>query len=506
MADRSDQVDRRSFIRTSAATSAALSFSAASYSRTIGSNERIGIALLGCGARAQAHLDIIKRLGQGGANARIVAVCDVWDGLEDEYLQEFGGKKNRRKYCQGLYPSARKAGLNPSDPTQVNKNFHAILELKHVDAVCVATPDHWHARMAIASIEAGKDAYIEKPLCRTYADAIRISELAQKRNVVVSVGIQSLCDPSWAICRERIRAGQLGHLVLAQTSLYRNDIRGHARFIRLCSEMTPKTIDWPMFLGMDSPHATRADAVAAPVFDRALYGHWRCYGRFCDGLLSDLLLPRATCLLYAMDLQIPTRVSASAGLYVERDGRDLPDLVSVIADFREGCQLLLTGSTLSNYPGEESIRGRLGAIRFTQAGIDFFADNPSNGSVYPKRLGDKAFTSSESIRVGKPSNETETLWLDFLDCIRHRTRQTISPPELSAPGIALTQMSKHSYQTGQAVGPECLLPRDSDSSSSVDPHLAGRDHHWQTTAGELQPPSWIKLAGPWNQGIDPARL
>src|SRR5215471_15021708 len=93
-------VNRRRFLQTSAVAGAALGLSAVSYGRVLGANERIGIAFLGVGGRGQAHLDVISRMRNEGKPVAAVAVCDVWDGQEDEYDQEFGGKVTRRRYAQ----------------------------------------------------------------------------------------------------------------------------------------------------------------------------------------------------------------------------------------------------------------------------------------------------------------------------------------------------------------------------------------------------------------------
>ena len=100
-------LDRRKFF----GSAAALSLSAAAYGNVPGSNERVRVAFLGCGGRAQAHIDLINRFAAEGKPVAAVAVCDVWDGLEDEYEVHFGGKVTRRRYAQGLYPSARKVDL-----------------------------------------------------------------------------------------------------------------------------------------------------------------------------------------------------------------------------------------------------------------------------------------------------------------------------------------------------------------------------------------------------------
>src|SRR5215210_4291731 len=127
--------DRRRFLR-SAAAGAALSLTAKSYAATPGANERIRVAFLGCGGRAQAHIHLILKLAE---QAVPVAVCDVWDGLDEEFDQPAGGHTTRRRYAQGLYPSAVKCGLDPADKKRVVKDYRRVLELKDVDAVCIAT-------------------------------------------------------------------------------------------------------------------------------------------------------------------------------------------------------------------------------------------------------------------------------------------------------------------------------------------------------------------------------
>src|SRR6516162_4617072 len=115
-------VNRRDFLKTSAAGAAALSLTAASANRVLGSNERVGVAFLGVGGRCQEHIGIINKFKKENKGAEPVAVCDVWDG--------------NKEVGRGLYFSADKLGLNTDDKTHVTKDYRKLLDLKEVDVVC----------------------------------------------------------------------------------------------------------------------------------------------------------------------------------------------------------------------------------------------------------------------------------------------------------------------------------------------------------------------------------
>src|SRR5262249_12047557 len=142
---------RRDFLKTSAAAGAALTLTAASYDRVYGANGTINVAFLGVGGRCQQHVDAVLQLQKDNKGVRPIAVCDVWDG--DDKL---GSGKGR-----GLYPTAKRCSLNVDDKDHVSKDYRKILEQKDVDTVSIATPDHWHAKMAIDAMAAGKDVYCE---------------------------------------------------------------------------------------------------------------------------------------------------------------------------------------------------------------------------------------------------------------------------------------------------------------------------------------------------------
>ena len=171
--------NRRDFLKTTVATGAALSLTAASFNRVYGANERIGIGFLGVGGRCQQHIDVILEMQKKGVKVAPVAVCDVWDGDP-----ELGKKKGR-----GLYPSAKRCDI-ADDKKHVTKDYRTVLEQKDVNVVVVATPDHWHAKMCLDALEQGKDVYCEKPMTRTIAEAQAVTKAAQEHKRVMTVGVQ----------------------------------------------------------------------------------------------------------------------------------------------------------------------------------------------------------------------------------------------------------------------------------------------------------------------------
>jgi len=509
----STPLDRRKFL----GSAAALSLSAASYANVPGANDRVRVAFLGCGGRAQAHIDLVNRLATQGNPVAPVAVCDVWDGLEDEYDVNFGGKVTRRRYAQGLYPSARKCRLDPADKTRVTKDYRRVLDLKDVDAVVIATPDHWHGRMTVDALAAGKDVYVEKPMTRTAEEAVAVCDAWQRSGRVVTVGVQSMADGVWVKAFDFVRSGGIGHVAHAQTGAFRNDARGQWRFYRLAEQMNPKTIDWDLFLGHRFELAGRpiGPTPREAKFDRAAFAQWRCVFDFCGGPITDLLTHNVTHMIAAMGVKFPARVTAGGGLYLEYDGRNVPDVVTVVADYEEGCQLVATAATISGYPLEEVVRGRLGAIKFIRGGFHVFRDDPTRGATFPPRL-EQPPAPAETVVVEPPKNETEALWENFLDCVRSRRQSTYSPPDLGAAAVAVTAMAELSYWSGNQA---MVWDRERRAVATADSGWAERwaqrskgrgkpNQVFGWTGGDsgstLNPPGHQKLAGPWLNGKDPA--
>jgi predicted dehydrogenase len=348
----------------------------------------------------------------------------------------------------------------------------------------------------------------------------------KKHNKVMTVGVQSMADPTWMKANELIRDGHLGHVCQAQTSYYRNYLGGQWRYYKLTKDMTPKTIDWDMFLGHEFSIFDGVPLSQKIPFDRAVYGQWRCYWPFGGGMFTDLFVHQTTHMIAAMGVRYPGRVVGGGGIYLEYDERDVPDVATIIADYNEGCQLIVTATMINDYPIEEVIRGRLATIRFgdkqsgartndkprKEFGLEILPQGMKSGPGLPKRLENM---KGEFIPGGLKGNDTEALWKNFLQSVRDRNRETLSTPELGAAAFTTVNMGVLSYREGRALfwDAEQRKPVTADASwaARLEQRSKKRGHptqiigwHAGDTGSVVVPPDYQKLGGIWIDGKDPA--
>ena len=162
-----------------------------------------------------------------------------------------------------------------------------------------------------------------------------------------------------------IRRGDIGHVAQAQTSYYRNSLVGQWRYYPLTEDMNPRTVDWDMFLGHAFSVIPGVPLAPRMPFDRAIFAQWRCYWDFGGGMFTDLFVHRTTRMISAMGVRYPARVVGAGGIYLEYDGRDVPDVATIVADYDEGCQLLITATMVNDHPIEDVIRGHTATLKFT---------------------------------------------------------------------------------------------------------------------------------------------
>ncbi|HVQ29600.1 MAG TPA: Gfo/Idh/MocA family oxidoreductase, partial [Vicinamibacteria bacterium] len=204
---------RRDFLRTTGASTAAVAAVSLAAPRAVSAGGTVSPRILGANDRIRVGVVGVKGMGGGhikhvleqmpGENATIVAVCDVWE-------------KARLK--------AKEAAK--LEDAQVHSDYRRLLDQKDVDAVIVATPDHWHEEIAIAAMESGRHVYVEKPMTRHLEEAFAIQDAAKRTRCLVQLGTQGCSEPKWQQAREVVRSGRLGRLLWAQGSYCRNNPKG----------------------------------------------------------------------------------------------------------------------------------------------------------------------------------------------------------------------------------------------------------------------------------------
>ncbi len=486
------RVNRRDFLSSSAsaavvATAATNLFGVPASARAAGANERIRIGFIGPGGRGfGAHVKTLAQLANEGQNIELAAVCDVYELHRDraaDFIQSKTGTK-AAKYV----------------------DYREMLENEDLDAVCIGTPDHWHAKQTIDSLRKGLAVYCEKPMTKTVEEALQIVQVWRETGRVMQVGVQSTSLPVWDKCRELLQNGKLGKVLMYQTEYFRNSPMGQWRYYALTKQMTPKTINWPLWLG-----AKEGLAPDMP-FDREIFAQWRRFWPFGSGMYTDLFVHRTTAMLKATGLRYPGRVVGAGGIYLEYDGRDVPDVATVVADFPEGVQGLVTATMCcQNTPIKQIIRGHYGSFVFGNgegfSGFDFVPERVQVTGKPPLK--------PERIEVAKVKNSTYEHFRNWLDAIRagdpHKCN---NPPDLGAAAIAVVILGARSYREGRVFsfdgesgriadsGPEWARQWEAMSKARSKPrHIAG----WK--AGDygsvLTEPEYMALAGPWVDGKPP---
>jgi predicted dehydrogenase len=239
---------------------------------------------------------------QENLNLQLAAICDVFDVRAENALKSFNKDDNKIKRF---------------------RTHTEMFASGEVDAVIIATPDHWHAPMAIEALNAGIHVYVEKPMTHTVSETYALRDAVQKNpKTIFAVGHQHRQTQSFLTAQDVIQKNILGHVSLVTTNTNRNDDNGAWQYT-IHELAGPKTIDWDKFLG----NAPKTE------FNLEHFFRWRKWWAYGSGLSGDLLThdyDRINCIL---KMGIPRSVSASGGIYTHRDGRNVPDVMQVNMEF-----------------------------------------------------------------------------------------------------------------------------------------------------------------------------
>jgi predicted dehydrogenase len=324
---------RRDFL-AAAAGAGAMAMSARSYARILGANDRIGVGLIGAGGMGNEHLDALKKLAVPN-NLNLVAVADCWTKRAEEGAAKLG------------------APLSMQD-------YRKLLDLKEIDYVTIATPEHQHAPMVLDALDVGKHIYCEKPLVHTIAEGFDVWDKAKATGRAVQLGVQGMSDDSYASAGDAIRKGLLGKIVQAQIEYVRRyGEQGFCREPDLDAAMPkPADLNWKMWLGK---------APTAP-WNPHHYFEWRNYSAYSGGIATDLFTHRLARIMKACDLTYPRRVAGMGGIWHWPDGRDLPDNFEMLCEYPRGMTVHILGTMSNRHPIEHCIRGYRGTLVFNNEG------------------------------------------------------------------------------------------------------------------------------------------
>jgi predicted dehydrogenase len=401
---------RREFLGALAAGGAGLAFAptARSYSQILGSNDRLNFAVIGLNSRAYAHLSGLKA---NKAAARISHVCDV----DTTILAKFADATNKEM----------------GEQAKSEQDFRKILALKEVDAITIATPDHWHTPMAILGLKAGKHVYVEKPCSHNPAEGAMLVQAQQKYGKLVQMGTQQRSSPHTIEIVDKIHNGLIGRAYYAK-AWYVNTRKsiGTGKEIPV-----PPTLDWDLWQG---------PAPRKPYKDNLHPYNWHWFRNWGTGETLNNGTHEVDVCRWALGADFPLRVTASGGRYQFKDDWQFYDTLVTSFEYEDkllswegkSCQ----GMRLYNRDRGATIMGTTGTVLVDRDGYEVYDAKGSKTSEF-KATRDK--TESSDL-VGRDSM-TDLHFANFIAGIRKGERLN-APIAVGNVAVTMLQLSNIAWE------------------------------------------------------------
>jgi predicted dehydrogenase len=432
--------DRRDFLRQAGAVGAALGpvraafakASSKSSGRVLGSNDRINIGVIGVGGRGSGDAASFAKIGADNNSCQVIAVADC-------YQKRINQNKERLKIQDGYL------------------DYREIINRKDIDAVVIATPDHWHARIALEAMDHGKDVYLEKPMCHTIDEARQLVATVKETGRVLQVGSQTTSADQWWKAKKAIADGMIGKMIMSQGSYHRNSVEGEWNY-HIDEAAGPDAkgedfIDWKMWLGQAPKRSYDADR----------FFRFRKFWDYSGGIATDLFYHVVAPLNICWDKpQFPSKVSAGGGIYIFKDTREVPDTFHLIADYAEGHSLVLSSSMANSQHIPGLIRGHDGTVIMVENGMfESRADNiilrpetrrvRENGQVSKKLINADYKFGMDEQKIPVEQTDMMTAHINnFLSCMRSRQKPHLDVETGACAQVAIS-MAVDSYRQGKVL-------------------------------------------------------
>ncbi len=407
--------DRREFIRRGATGAAGLGLflngkrvdaeAAAPMPKPAAPSDRVNVGFIGFGIRGNILFESVRKTGQ----ANLVEVCDCYQGHLERAKERTSGK--------------------------IDTNFaqyKKLLDRKDIDAVVIATPDHWHAPLFLHAMAAGKDVYIEKPMTHRIADGQPMIDAARKANRIVQVGSQWISSSQNRVAKEMVSSGKLGKVTKVVAAYNRNSSTGAWNYPIPPGLKNGVNFNWEAWLG---PAPQRP-------FDPDRVFRYRKFWDYSGGITTDLFVHLITSIHYIMGATMPRSVVATGGILARHDGRQVPDTIDALFEYPEGFHVNMGSTFNCESGGGHGIRflGTNGSLDLPLGGssMTYGIESHKEGYHYsidswPDALQEEFMNMGdhreEAARKAPPAQEVQakdstdptTLHLaEFFECVRSR--------------------------------------------------------------------------------------
>jgi predicted dehydrogenase len=334
-----------------------------------GANDKVGVGFIGSGIRGTQLLDEFKSIPA----VRPVIVADLYDGCLERVKEQTSGV------------------------AKTTKNYEEVLNNKDVDAVVIATPDHWHKKIVLDALDAGKHVYVEKPMTWNIDEGPEIIRAVDKSGKVLQVGSQGKTSALSLKAREIIRSGELGKVTMIRMANHRNNPEG-AWVYPVPPDASPETIDWERFLG---PAPKRP-------FDPKVFFRWRCWWDYSGGVATDLFVHLLTWLHFVMNVKAPKSAVSQGGLHRWLDGRNVPDVMNTMYEYDGFVADMYVHLSSGMKTPPTVVLGNRGTMEVgwsrlvVQPHVERLDVQDYGTLHFPKRLREQYFTSHGFTADGKP--------------------------------------------------------------------------------------------------------